>query len=272
VDPGRYRDLDALRRAAAQAPGDAAARAALAAGQLVRGAGDDAKREAEAALTLDAHAPVARFVLAEIALAQRDAAGADAHLADLLAHGHEGYEVRLLAARAALARQDRAAARTHLEAATRVDAERPEAWQGLRDLARERRDAVGLVAALERLAMIDQHDREGTAELLTALAAANRWSDLVPAGERALFVEPGRAETHRLLGEAYVRTNQPREGLVELDQALRLVPEQPGPIHLARARALVALRRPAEARAAADAAVRADAALAAEAQGIVGGR
>jgi tetratricopeptide (TPR) repeat protein len=272
VDPGRYRDLDALRRAAAQAPSDAAARAALAAGQLVRGAGDEARREAEAALALDAHAPVARFVLAEVALARRDATGADAHLADLLAHGHEGYEVRLLAARAALARQDRAAARTHLEAATRVDAERPEAWQGLRDLAREARDAVGLVAALERLATIDQHDREGTAELLAALAAANRWSDLVPAGERALFVDPGRAESHRLLGEAYVRTSKPREGLVELDQALRLASEQPGPIHLARARALVALRRAADARAAADAAVRADAALAAEAQGIVGGR
>jgi tetratricopeptide (TPR) repeat protein len=272
VDLGRYRDLPALRTASAAAPRDAHATAALAAGLLVSGDAQEGKRAAEAALALDAHEPTAHYLLAELAMGGDDARGADAHLRDLLASRHDGYDVRTLAARVSLALRDRPAAIAHLEAATAIDAERPDAWQGLRQLSREGHDAARLTTALERLANIDQHDRANYAELLTVLADANRWSDLVRFGESAVFVEPGRAETHRLLGEAYVRTGKAREGLVELDQTLRLRPDRPGLVQLGRARALVALRRLPEARRAADEATRADASLAAEAQGILAGR
>ena len=272
VDLGRYRRLPALRSAAAASPRDAYAQAALAAGVLVSGDPAEGKRLAEGALALDAHEPTAHYLLAELAMGTQDARGADAHLRDLLANHHDGYDVRTLAARVALALHDRPGAIAHLEAATAIDAERGEAWQGLRELSRAAQDAVRLTTALERLANIDQHDRANYAELLTTLADAHRWPDVVRYGENAVFVEPGRAETHRLLGEAYVRTGKAREGLVELDQTLRLAPEHPGLVHLGRERALVALHRLPDARHAADDATRADATLAAEAQGTLAGR
>lgn len=272
LDLGRYRQLPALRSAAAAAPRDAHVMAALAAGLLVAREMPEAKRIAEAALAIDAHEPIAHYLLAEIAMGTRDARGADVHIRDLIANQHDGYDVRTLAARIAMALNDRAAAIAHLEAATHIDAERPDAWQGLRELARAGNDAARLTTAIERLANIDQHDRENYAQLLTALADANRWADVARFGENAVFVEPGRAETHRLLGEAYVRTGKAREGLVELDQTLRLQPERPGLVHLGRARALVALRRMPDARRATEQATQADATLAAEAAGILGGR
>ena len=271
VDLGRYRQLPALRTSAAAAPRDAHTIAALAAGLLVAHDVPGAKRTAESALGMDAHEPLAHFLLAELALGTQDARGADTHIRDLIANHHEGYDVRTLAARIAIALHDSPAAIAHLEAATHIDAERPDAWQGLRQLARTGNDAARLTTALERLAGIDQHDRENYAQLLTVLAEANRWPDVVRYGENAVFVEPGRAETHRLLGEALVRTGKAREGLVELDQTMRLQPEHPGQVQLGRARALVALRRLPDARRAAAEATRADATLAAEAQGILGG-
>jgi tetratricopeptide (TPR) repeat protein len=262
IDPARFRDLPALRASAAARPADAGARAAFAVGLAASGEVDAAKRVAGEALGLDAREPTAHFLLAELTLGAGDARGALEHARAVLAAGRDGYDLRLLAARAALRTRDAPEARRHLEAATRLDADRPEAWQGLRQLARDTGDDALLTACLERLARIDQHDRETYAALAERLAAAGRWADLVGHGEAALFVDPARSEHHRLLGEAYARTGRAREGLVELDQALRLAPERPALVQIGRARALAALGRSAEARRAADAAVRADPSLA----------
>ena len=54
------------------------------------------------------------------------------------------------------------------------------------------------------------------------------------------------------------------EALAQIDAALALEPEHPGPVHLLRARILTALRRPREAREARAAALAADPSLASE--------
>jgi tetratricopeptide (TPR) repeat protein len=262
IDPARFRDLPALRAAVAARPRDAAALAALAGGLLVAGDVEAAKRTALEAMAIDAREPIARFLLAELSLGAGDARGALEHARAVLATGRDGYDLRLLAAGAALRMRDSAEARRQLEAAVHLDGDRPEAWRGLRQIARESGDEALLLTSLERLARIDQHDRETYAALAERLYSAERWADLVAHGEAALFVDPAWPEHHRFLGEAYVRTGRAREGLVELDQALRLSPERPALVHLGRARALTALGRIAAARRAADEAVRIDPGLA----------
>ncbi|MBK8170341.1 MAG: hypothetical protein IPK60_08335 [Sandaracinaceae bacterium] len=270
VDPLRYLDVPPLQHAVDAAPQDAHALAALAMGQLQDGHADTAVSNAQRALRLDAHEPVAHFLLARYSLSRNDAPRAEAHVQDLIASQHDGYEVRMLSARIAAAKHDSAGMRAALEAAIRIDGERAGAWQGLLELAEQAHDDELKLRALDRIAHIDQHDRAANDALLDMLATRGRWADAIPIGEMGLFVNPGRAETHRILGEAYVRTNHAQQGLVELDQALRLHPEHPGPIQVGRVRALVALRRTADARQAAQEATRADPSLAGEVGTLLG--
>lgn len=270
VDPLRYLDVVALARADASAPQDAHAAAAHAMAQLENGHADEAVGTARRALARDPHEPVARYLLARYSLGRQDVPHAIEHIQDMIQNGHDGYDIRILRARAAAAAHDFPTMRTSLEAAIRIDAERAEAWQGLLEFAEQGHDNDLRLRALERLAHIEQHDRGANDALLDMLYARERWTDIVPIGEMSLFVNPARAESHRILGEAYVRTNHAREGLVELDQALRLHPEHPGPIHVGRVRALLALHRNADARQAATAATQADPSLAGEVGTLLG--
>lgn len=270
VDFSRYAELEPLRQRAQGSPNDASAQAELAAGLIVHGEAQEAERAAQAALRIDPDQPIASFVAARIALARRDARGADAHLARLIRTGKDGYEVRLLQARAAFGRRDPAAARQALEAATGIDPERPEAWQGLVQVSERTRDADLRLRALRRLAEIDQHDRQAHQQLLTLLAERGEWAEVLRFGEMSIYVDPLRAESRRLLAEAYLRAERPRDALPEVDAALAAGPEQPGAVHLLRARILQALRRTRDARQAAERAVEADPSLAEQARPFLG--
>ncbi|MEM1417991.1 MAG: hypothetical protein AAGH15_24045, partial [Myxococcota bacterium] len=147
-----FRDLGPRRDAAAAAPNDANARAALGAALLVNGRLEEAVAELEAAASRDATQPLAGFLLARIALGRGDAPGAAARLEALRPNGLDGYEPRLLVARAKLAQNQRDAAVEELRAATRIDADRLEAWQGLAELSDPEREGGG-DAALHREAL-----------------------------------------------------------------------------------------------------------------------
>ena len=272
VDFAQYVDLPPLEQAAQARPNDAGAQAAVAAALLLHGRAEDADAAARRALAIEASHPVAHYVLARLALARNDGAKSEQHLRAILAGNRDGYDIRLLLARAALAREDFAGARRELEAAARIDADRPEAWQGLAAVAERTNDDDLALRALESTARIDQHDRQAWGAYLDALVTRQRWSDAATVGESLLYLDPHSAEVHRLLGLAYLNTRRPREALAELDVALLAEPEQPGPVHLARARALAALGRRNDARAAAQEAVRADPSLAEEASQITSGR
>ena len=272
VDFGRYAELEPIRQRAQQSPRDASAQAELAAGLMANGEAEEAGQAAEAALRIDPAQPIALFVAARLALARRDSAAADQHLTRLVSGNHDGYEVRLLQARAAFGRRDPRAARAALEAASGIDADRPEAWQGLVQVSERTSDAELRLRALRRLAEIDQHDRDTHAELLGLLAERGEWAEVLRYGEMSVFVDPLRAESRRLLAEAYLRAERPRDALPEADAALAAQPERPGPVHLLRARILSALRRTRDAREAAQRAVEADPSLAEQARAIGGGR
>ncbi|MBX3276352.1 MAG: hypothetical protein KF729_39230, partial [Sandaracinaceae bacterium] len=206
VDFPAYADLDAARARAEAQPADANAQAELAAALLAHGAdGAEAMTAVRASLRRDARNPIARFVAARLALGRRDHRTAAADLARLFASGHDGFEPRLLEARVALAREDAAGARAALEAATRIDPERVEAWQGLRELAQRARDAALERRALEQLVELDQHDAEANFELLRRLADDGEWARARALGARGVLVHPLRAEGRRLYAEALLR-------------------------------------------------------------------
>lgn len=264
VDFSQYTEIEPIRAAAEAAPQDAAKQGALAAALLVSGDAEAAQQTADRAIQLETNQPIARFVAARLALMQRDGETADAHLRAIIAGGKDGYEIRLLLARSALGREQRDAARRELEAATRIDGERPEAWQGLIELAGDDNDLK--IRALTRLAGIDEHDRETNATLLELLVNARRWDDALPIGEMGTYVDPANAQVHRLLAQVYLEKNRNDDALYELDSALVVGHPQPGSVHILRAHALHSLGRRGDAREAARAAIAADETLREQAQ------
>ena len=265
VDFAAHDDVDASRARVAASPTDAAAHAELAAALVFASQEPLAVRSAMDAIGLDAHQPTARFVLAVLSMERGDAIDAETHLRDLLASGHDGFEVRMLQARAAMRQGRPADARAALEAATRIDADRVEAWDALLAIATESSDAALRFEAARHVVDLDQHVRAPLAGLMDMLEERGAWAELATYGERALHTDPERARARELLGRAYVELDRAGDALPQLDAALLLAPEHPGRVHLLRARALAALRRASDARAAAEAAVAVDASLAAEA-------
>ncbi len=267
----RFTDLEPLKQAAEASPQDADAQARYAAGLVVAGDAQQAQAVATRAIGIEASQPIARMVLARLALMQGDGASAEQHLQAILAGGRDGYELRLLMARSALGRGELPEAKSHLEAAVALDGERPEAWQGLTKVAEESNDSALRLRALRRLATIDEHDREANLAILRALVEAEDWDDAITFGEMGLYVNPHEPEVHRLLAEAYVRQRRTRDALYEAETALIAEHPEPARVHLIQARAHMQAGDRAKAREAAQRAREADPSVAEEARSIVGG-
>jgi tetratricopeptide (TPR) repeat protein len=264
VELSAYADRESLAVAASARPTDADAIAALAAGQLVADQTEDAGTTAKRALRLSPQHALAHFVLAHVALHDHNARLAEACLRAIITGGKDGYELRLLLAKIALTRHDSTGARNELEAAARLDAERPEAWQGLSEIAEQASDQPLRLRALKAQVDIDQHDGELHLAWMTVQAEAGQWQDVIVYGERALYMTPERAELHALLGDAYARQGRGQEAVTELDRAIALHHPLPGAVHVSRARAYQSLRQFGQARTAAQAAISADPALQAQ--------
>ncbi len=248
VDFGAYEDLAALEEAAKKTPRDPDVLAALALGYLGQGRHDEAGSVAERAIALSPNHALANFAMTRVALQTGDLRGAERCLRAIVAGGKDGYIIRLLLAQAAIGRRDHKGALSELRSAVRIDPDRLEAWRSMAEVAGVSGDQALFLEALKAIVRIDQHDRPSAVALLALLAHERQWSDLVRFGEDALFVDPENPEVHRLLGEAYVQVGRARQGLKELDQALRLGPKNPAKVHMARARAFRALGKRAAAR------------------------
>jgi len=248
VDFERYDDVDALQAAADRAPNDPDAQAALALGLVGQGRYDEAEQAVKRASARKPHHPLAQFALTRVALEHGDAKGAQASLRSIVQGGKDGYILRVLLARAALAGNDAAMARREAEAAIVLDADQLEAWRILLDVADKQQDQALSLRALRALADLDQHDRLVHLALMAALHQAKAYAELVRAGERALYLDPGEPRVHRLLGVAYLETGKAAPALLELDRAVALSEKPPGELQLLRARALLALGKPKEAK------------------------
>jgi predicted Zn-dependent protease len=226
---------------------------------------------ARAALRIAPHHRIAEFALARVALQNHDAPGAERSLRAIIASGADGYGLRLMLAHAALARSQPSAAGPELDAAIKLDAERPEAWQNLLELAGRLKDEAMATRAVSALAGLDQHDRAIHAAYVALLAKHGAWPDVVRAGETMLYVDPANPALHWHLGRAYFETGKLATALPELDRALALGYPEVGDIQLTRARVLLALGKRPQAKAAAQAAVEAQPALREESERVLKG-
>jgi tetratricopeptide (TPR) repeat protein len=269
VDLTSYDDLPGARLRAAAAPGSAAAQAELAAAAIAQGEAIESLTAAQAAIRLDPHEPVARFVLATLAVTRADGVEAETHLADLRTSGHVGYDLEVLAARAAIARSDPSGARAALERAVALDPDRAEAHIGLYALATEGHDDELRLREARVAVRMDEHGRDALAFLLDQLDARGETGALDEVVERTLYADPERARGHELLAQSYLRRGRAADALYEVETWALLAPDQAGPVALLRAEALHALHRDRDARAAIALAIAADPSLRTRADAIL---
>lgn len=230
VDPARYRDREALVRAADDHTGDADAQAGAAMALLAAGDPTGAAQRAEAAIRLVGAQPVARWVRATIAIERRDGRAALAELDALRETGRDGYAVRMLEARAARLARDDGRALAALTAATRRDPSQVDAWRALAALHGRAHRGVERLAALRTVVRLDQHDREGLAELLAALVEARAWADIRALAEHAVSLDPERVGVHLTLAQAAYELGDRDAAVLAYESALALDPPNAGEV------------------------------------------
>lgn len=263
VDFSQLEDAAAIRAAAAQQPNDAAAQARLGAALFAHGQPHEAEAALRNALRLDPHEPTARLLLAEVALASNDGAGALVHIDDLLAQRHDGSHVAVLEARAALAATQRPRAIAALRRATTLDPTDVVPWQGLSSIAEEDRDASANEDALGHVILLDQHDREALGGLLQLLVARGAWDRVLALEERVRFLDPHGVEPALAVAEAAIQAADRERALASTERALVVTRSVPalGRARVLRVRALVLAGRARDARTFATEARTADATL-----------
>jgi tetratricopeptide (TPR) repeat protein len=201
VNVDDFDDLAVLRTAAAAPGAGAAQRAALALGLATLGDAAKAATLSRQVLAESQDQPLAHFALAHLALKAGALPDAIEQLSAILALGHDGYQLRMLLARAQRAKGARADALSQLEAAIRLDPERHEAFALLAELSEQADDAARLERALEQRA---------------------DYASLRARAEAGLYLDPEQSELHRLYALALLRTGQPAPARAEIERAVAL--------------------------------------------------
>lgn len=212
--------LDEARKAAARAPKDAKRLVELALALFEDGQRQEGEAVLAEALRVDPKQPDATYVKVRAAFAEKKPDEAARLLSKMIADGHDGYVVRMKLADLAELKKDAARMKANLEAASRLDPTQAEPLQGLYDLARRQKDAAGQLAALRRLALLDQHDRRVWRLLLRLLVERGAWEEARKVGESAIYVDVANPEIHRLYARALARTGRHVSAVYELNSAL----------------------------------------------------
>lgn len=252
VDTAAYSDLDARRAAFDKQPADADAHAGLALSLLLNGEHEPGLEAARAVLKHSPKHPIAHFAMALYAVHAGKHSWARRCLQGIVDGGRDGYDLRLMLARATLDAGDRVGALAHVEAALSRDLDGIRAWKMLLKVAEAGGDSELALRALRSIVRLDQHDRLSHVALMAVLARKAQWEKLAQLGQDTLFVHPASPEVHQLLGRGYLGTGRAQLALEEFDRALSLGHRRKGKVHLRRTAALLALgkRRAAEAAAA----------------------
>ncbi len=212
--------LDEARKAVKAEPKNAKRYVALALALLGDHQGAEADAMLDEALRIDPKEPNAHFVRLKMAIGKKDATEAARLVNKMIADGNDGYAIRMMAADLTEQRKDVAATKKNLEAASAFDPSQDEPLQGLYDIAHKANDSTTELAVLEKLAMLDQHDRKVWGLLLQKLLDVGRWEDARKAGESALFIDVQNPKIHTNYARALARTGRFVTAVYELNSAL----------------------------------------------------
>lgn len=243
------RDLDDAKRAVKDKPNDAHAHVQLALA-LMRGRKvADAKKELEAALSIDPKNGDAHFVSAKVALGEKNPERAVQHLDTMRSIGKDGYVVHSLLADIAELKEDKTKMRFHLEAAHRLDPSQVEPLKGLYDLAHEAKREGDELDLLRKLAALEQHDKKIYRLLLEKLVAQKQWDEARRIGDSAVFVDVTGGPTHVLYAKVLSAQNAHDRAAFELETALltNMKDKEKAGAHALLAQELAALKKTAEA-------------------------
>jgi tetratricopeptide (TPR) repeat protein len=217
--------LDDARKAALAEPNNAKKRVSLALALLADGQTNEAEAMLGEALRLDPKQPDAHYIKLRFAFGAKKLAEAATLINKMVADGNDGYAVRMKAADLAEVQKDERRMKQNLEAAAKLDPTQAEPLQGLYDLAHKQKDVAGELAALRRLALLDQHDRRVWRMLLTRLLERGLWEEARQVGDSAIFVDVLNPEIHRLYARALARTGRFVSAVYELNSAILCKPK-----------------------------------------------
>ena len=245
-----FDDPTKMEVAADAAPKDGKARANVALSYYYAGEAEKAISNANAALALDPKQPIARFILAEVAVHKNDSAKAKQMYTALAADGFDNADLRARLAQIAETEKNDAEKEKHLCAAKKLDPERSFAYQELAELYESKGDAKRALQELEHYAMIEQMELAPLKKLMIEYGKQKNWPKVRTYGELAIYIAPHDPDVLGNLGRAQVETGAGDKALFTFDTMLMTNPRRPGLVHLGRARAFLALGKKAEAKAA----------------------
>lgn len=226
--------IERVRKEAQQAPRDLKKQLRLVLALLRDGDAERAERLLSEIERRDPDEPDARFLRAQL-LQHEQPQKAVAVLNKMIAARQDGYAVRLLLAKLLRAAGDDSGARASLQKAVELDPSSPTPHYMLADIAHARDDSDAELAALRRLAELEQHESNVYRRLLSLLARKNAWEEAVKVGEAAVFADMEGFTTHRLYGEALAQTGDAARAAFELESAT-LSPAEPKELADAHAR------------------------------------
>ena len=247
-----FDDVTKLEIAADAAPKNATAKANVALGYYYGGDAEKAGTAAQAAIALDPKQPIARYILAEIAVHVGDAKRAHDLYAGLIADGHDSYDIRARLAQLAQEAGDAAELVKQLCAAKKLDPERSYPYQALSQLYDKQGDKPKALAELEQYAFLEQMELAPLKQLTTDYAKLGNWPKVKTYGEMATYINPQDLEVMANLGRAYLELGDGGRALYTYDTMLvaNPAPRRPALVHLGRAKALVAMGKMRDAKAA----------------------
>lgn len=247
-----FDDVTRLEVAVDAAPRDAKAVAQLALGYYYGGDAEKAQAQAQAALKLDPKQPIARYILAEVAMHKSDAAGARGLYGGLAADGFDSADIRARLAQLAATERDTAEVEKQLCAAKKLDPERSYAYQELAQLHEKAGDMSKALVELEHYAMLEQMELAPLKKLIAEYGKLGNWAKVRTYAELATYIAPADVDVLAGLGRANVELGDGTRALFAYDSMLLLTPapRRPAIVHLGRARALAGQNKLKEARAA----------------------
>ena len=208
------RPLEEAKKKAAQAAATAADHTALAVALLRNKDKENAEKELARALAIEPSHKDALFVQARLALEGKDKARFKQITERLFAAGGDGYSLRMLVAEGSEGQDEQA-----LLAAYRYDPSQSEPLAALLALAKKKKDTAATRDLLQKLFVLEQHDRKVAAALLERLVQDGAWDEAVRVGQSALYIDVHSAPIHLGYGRALEATGKKAEALYEYESA-----------------------------------------------------